>query len=311
MINVFIDGNQGATGLRILDRIRRRSDVRLLAIDDAARKDANARAQCINASDITFLCLPDAAAIEAVSLAANDAVRIIDASTAHRTHNAWAYGFPELSGAHRAAIANGRRVAVPGCHATGFAALVYPLVSSGLMPRDYPLACHSITGYSGGGKNMIQEYESQSRDGAYGAPRQYALMQHHKHLPEMQAVCGLDFAPAFCPIVADYFAGMEVTVPVFTCLLTRKTGVEGIYELLESHYHASRLIGVKKHDEGFLAANALFGLDTMELGVSGNDERVLLTARLDNLGKGASGAAIQCMNIMLGLDETTGLLLEG
>ncbi len=313
MTKVFIDGREGTTGLRITERLSARNDIELLLIDEALRKDINARREMIAASDVTFLCLPDAAAKEAVAMAdtLNKKVRIIDASTAHRTLPTWAYGFAELSADHRKAIEIGDRIAVPGCHASGFNALVYPMVKSGLMAADYPVTCHSITGYSGGGKKMIAQYQDDARDNELQSPRQYGLTQMHKHLKEMQAIPSLTFAPIFNPIVADYYAGMVVTVPVFTSLLRGKPTLHDIHEMFAAHYAGAKMVRVLPQTDtpAFLGANNLAGRDCMEILIAGNDERVLLTARFDNLGKGASGAAVQCMNIALGLDETTGLVV--
>ena len=306
MTKVFIDGSAGTTGLRIRERLAAREDLALLTLPEELRKDTGARAEMLAAADIAFLCLPDAAAIEAVALAGNAPVRIIDTSTAHRTNPAWVYGFAELG--RREAIASAARVANPGCHASGFLALVAPLVSAGLIAADTALTAFSITGYSGGGKKMIADYEASERDALLGAPRQYALSQGHKHLPEMCAVSGLTTAPVFCPIVADFYSGMEVTVPVFAKDL--RGSVQDVLSLYESMYqgpvvHAAREAG----EGGFLSAAALSGRDDMEISVAGNAERILLCARYDNLGKGASGAAIQNMNIMLGTDETVGLVV--
>ncbi len=313
MTKVFIDGREGTTGLRITERLSARNDIELLVIDEALRKDAAARREMIAASDVTFLCLPDAAAKEAVAMAdtLDKRVRIIDASTAHRTLAGWAYGFAELSAKHRNAIETGDRIAVPGCHASGFNALVYPMIQSGMMPSDYPVTCHSVTGYSGGGKKMIAQYQDTARDEELSSPRQYGLTQMHKHLKEMQAIPSLSFAPIFNPIVADYYAGMVVTVPVFTSLLRGKPTLHAIHEMFAAHYAGSKMVRVLSEDTApsFLGANNLAGRDIMEILITGNDDRVLLTARFDNLGKGASGAAVQCMNIALGLDETTGLVL--
>lgn len=310
MTKVFIDGREGTTGLRISDRLAARKDIDLLRLSDALRKDPEARREMIAASDVTFLCLPDAAALEAADMAPAE-VCVIDASTAHRTCPGWAYGFAELSNQHREAIAVGKRIAVPGCHASGLIALVYPMIASGLMKTDYPVVCHSVTGYSGGGKKMIAQYEAAERDAELDSPRQYGLTQKHKHLPEMQAITGLSRAPLFSPIVADYYAGMAVTVPVFTELLNGSPRLSDIQAALADHYAGQKLVRVISPDEqpAFLGANHLSGKDVMEIMISGNDERVLLTARFDNLGKGASGAAVQCMNIALGLEETTGLVL--
>ena len=310
MTKVFIDGREGTTGLRITERLSARSDIELLMIDEALRKDPEARRAMIEHSDVTFLCLPDAAAKEAVAMAP-ESVKIIDASTAHRTLPDWAYGFAELSCAHRQAIATGNRIAVPGCHASGFNSLVYPMVKSGLMTADYPVVCHSVTGYSGGGKKMIAQYQDENRDAELKSPRQYGLTQMHKHLKEMKAIPGLTQEPIFNPIVADYYAGMVVTVPVFTSLLKGKPTLAAIREMFMAHYQGQQMVKVIESEEapGFLGANNLAGRDIMEILIAGNDERVLLTSRFDNLGKGASGAAVQCMNIALGLDETTGLVI--
>lgn len=307
MINVFIDGKEGTTGLQIYDRLQKRTDVRLITLPDELRKDSKERKRCINDADLVFLCLPDAAAIEAVSMCENGTVKIIDASTAHRTQSDWAYGFPELSLEHRKKIMNSKRVAVPGCHASGFIALVYPLIAGKIVEADYPFVSHSITGYSGGGKKMIAEYEAADRNSELESPRQYALSQNHKHLPEMQKVCGLDFAPVFNPIVADFYNGMCVTVPIHTRLLSQKIGVNSIKDYFTEYYATSRFIKVSDAARNFLPANSLIGTNNMEIYIDGNDDRILLTSTFDNLGKGASGAAVQCMNIMFGLDEGTSL----
>ncbi len=313
MIKGFIDGNQGTTGLRIVERLSARPDIELTVLPEELRKDFDARVQAIQAADIAFLCLPDAAARE-IAAVASPRLALLDTSTAHRTNPAWSYGFPELSATHRANIASGGKIAVPGCHASGMIALVYPLIASGLADADYPFVCHSLTGYSGGGKSMIAAYQTADRPLALDAPRQYGITQHHKHLPEMQAVCGLNTPPAFSPIVADYYSGMEVTIPLFRQLLSRSLSVKELRDSFTEFYAGSPLISVLSEEEmqaenGMIAANALSGSDRMEIIVAGNDERPLLISRFDNLGKGASGAAIQCMNIALGLDETTGLVL--
>ena len=310
MTKIFIDGREGTTGLRIQQRLEGRKNIELLALPENQRKDPEARREKINSADIAFLCLPDAAAKESAALA-GDGVTIIDASTAHRTQPGWAYGFPELSPQHRAAIANGGRIANPGCHASGFIALVYPLVAAGILPRDYPLSCCSLTGYSGGGKKMIADYESEGRDPELDSPRQYGLGQQHKHLPEMQHIPGLAQPPLFSPIVADYYAGMEVTLPLHTRLLTGAPTLKQLHEAMAAHYAGQKLVKVLPFGEvpAFCGSNNLAGRDSMEIIVAGNDERALLISRFDNLGKGASGAAIQCMNIALGLDEAEGLTL--
>ncbi len=310
---VFIDGKEGTTGLQIFERLPERSDLEILLIDEDKRKDKDERKKLINAADIVFLCLPDAAAVEAVSLVENPEVRVIDASTAHRTDPAWDYGFPELSARHRENIAGSKRVANPGCYASGFISLVYPLVQAGVLPEDYPLTAHAVSGYSGGGKKMIAAIESENKTEEMFSPRQYALTQCHKHLPEMQAVCGLKYTPMFNPIVDDYYAGMVVSVPLVSRALTRKYTAADIREILAAHYDGQRFVkvmelgGGESLPDGFLAANTLAGTNDMQLFVFGNDEHILLCSRLDNLGKGASGAAVQNMNIMLGLDEGTGL----
>lgn len=307
MFRVFIDGKEGTTGLKIFERMEKRSDVVVETLPEELRKDPGARKECINRADVVFLCLPDAAARESVSLVENPGVKVIDASTAHRTDPAWAYGFPELSAAHEEKIRNSCRVAVPGCHASGFISLVYPLIAGGFVGRDYPFVCHSVTGYSGGGKKMIAEYEAENRAPEYGSPRQYALSQEHKHLPEMQYVCGLDFKPVFNPIVSDYYSGMCVTVPLHVRLMRKKTDAAGLRRYFEEYYAAHNFIKTAKESKSYLPANPHAGTNDMEIYVDGNGERIVLAAVFDNLGKGASGAAVQCMNIMLGLDETLSL----
>lgn len=305
MTHVFIDGSAGTTGLRIADRLRTRTDLQLITLPEEMRKDTAARAEALNSADIVFLCLPDAAAAEAVSLVNNPAVKIIDTSTAHRTHPDWVYGMPELKG-QLERIAASPRIANPGCHASGFVALVAPLITAGLLKPDVPLSCFSLTGYSGGGKKMIAEYESDERSPLYKAPRQYALTQQHKHLKEMTALCGLQSAPVFCPIVADFYSGMEVTVPLFANAIT---GTAADIAALYASYYQNGLIRFSNEtdDDGMLSAAAYADRDDMQVSVCGNAERVLLVARFDNLGKGASGAAIQNMNLLLGVEETTGL----
>lgn len=310
---VYIDGQAGTTGLKLYDRIKDRSDIELLTIDPALHRDNAERARLINASDVTFLCLPDAASIEAVSFVENPDTRIIDASTAHRTNPDWAYGFPELSAAHREKILNSRRVAVPGCYASGFVSLVYPMVQNGFLPKNYPLTCHAVSGYSGAGKGAIAVYESDDRSADYNSPRQYALGLKHKHLPEMQKVCGLDFPPVFNPLVCDYYAGMVVSVPLHRNFLRGTPSIEQIHAMFAAHYAGQRFVKVRALqgedvlENGFLPANTLAGTNLLEIFVCGNDDRILLAARLDNLGKGASGAALQCFNIMTGAPEETGL----
>ena len=314
MTKVFIDGSAGTTGLRIHERLAARDDITLLTINDELRKDKSERAKLINEADITFLCLPDDAAREAVALA-GDNTRIIDASTAHRTANGWTYGFPELSSAHKDRVAASKRVAVPGCHAGGVVSIVYPLIQKVIISPDYPLCCFSLTGYSGGGKSMIASYENADRQNALDAPRIYALTQQHKHLPEITAVCGLANAPVFTPIVGDFYSGMAVTVPLHTSLLKASITKNDLFELYREYYNGTKLIKVKTDEQasadGFIAANDYSGRDDMCIIVGGNDERITVTALFDNLGKGASGAAVQCMNLMLGCDETKGLIKDG
>ena len=307
MKKVFIDGKAGTTGLRIYERLSERSDIELMLLPEEKRKDVEARREALNTCDIAFLCLPDAAAIESVGLIENENVRVLDTSTAHRTNPDWAYGFPELSPAHREKIMNSKRIAVPGCHASGFISLVYPLVEAGAISPDTLLTCHSLTGYSGGGKKMIAEYEDAEPDVALESPRQYGLNQNHKHLKEMKAITGINAFPAFCPIVADYYSGMLVTVPLFREQLNGVT-IEDIKKIYANKYHSDI---VKYKDEigenGFICSNKLSFDDSMEIFVEGNEDRILLMSRYDNLGKGASGAAIQNMNILLGTDEKAGL----
>lgn len=307
---IFIDGKEGTTGLRIFERLSNREDIELIILSDELRKDTSARKEALNTCDIAFLCLPDAAAKEAVALIENPDVRVIDASTAHRTDAGWDYGFPELSAEHFEKIKNSKRVANPGCHASGFIALVYPLVAAGILSADALLTCHSITGYSGGGKKMIAEYENTSRSNNLEAPRQYGLTQEHKHLKEMKAVCGLENAPVFCPIVSDYYSGMAVTVPLFKANLASGKTAEDIAEVYKNLYKDGFVRYTEETGkDAMLCANAVSTKDYMEVFVKGNEERILLIARFDNLGKGASGAAVECMNIMIGIDPATGLSL--
>ena len=308
---VYIDGKEGTTGLQIYDRLEGRQDIDLLLIAEEKRKDTEERKKLINQADIVFLCLPDAAAIEAVALAENPDTRIIDASTAHRTNPAWAYGFPELSKAHREAIVHSKRVANPGCHATGFISVVYPLVAMGLLPRDALLTCFSLTGYSGGGKKMIAEYEAGEKVEALYSPRIYGTTLRHKHLPEMKAYAGLTQAPIFCPVVDDYYKGMATTVMLPVSLLTGHPTAEDLCEMLARYYEGEALVQVQPYQKeaAYLAANTMAGKDSLTLVVSGHEEQIIVTALFDNLGKGASGAAVQNMNLMLGFPETTGLSL--
>lgn len=306
MIKVFIDGREGTTGLRIDERLKLRGDIKVITLPEQLRKDISARKEAINASDVTFLCLPDAAAREAVALVENPDTVVIDASTAHRTAEGWAYGFAELSEHHRKQIAGGKRIANPGCYASGFIALVYPLVKEGIVPCDYPFVCHAVSGYSGGGKKAIVQYESTPRDKSFDTPRLYAVGLEHKHLPEMVKICSLTRTPVFNPYICDFYSGMSVSVPLFCDFLKAGTTKEIVEEILSAHYGDSNFVHVRK-EEGFIGANGLVGTNDMELFVNGGGERILLTATFDNLGKGASGAAIQNMNIALGLDERLGL----
>ena len=308
MTKIFIDGSAGTTGLRIYERLESRKDIELIRLSEELRKDTNARKAALNQADIAFLCLPDSAAIEAVSLVENDNTVIIDTSTAHRTNPDWAYGFPELSAENEQKITVSKRIAVPGCHASGFISLVFPIIEAGILDKNALLTCFSVTGYSGGGKKMIAEYESEDRDPLLSAPRQYGIAQKHKHLPEMTAVCGLDNSPAFSPVVADFYSGMTVTVPLFKAQI--KGTAEDIKKIYKEKYNGSVVKYKEEFDEGgFVSANRLKGRDSMEISVSGNEDRILLISRYDNLGKGASGAAVECMNIVMGVDKTTGLEL--
>lgn len=308
MTKVFIDGSAGTTGLRIYERLESRTDISLISLSEEKRKNVNARKTAINQADIVFLCLPDTAAIESAALVENNETVIIDTSTAHRTSSDWDYGFPELSEEKRQRIAASKRIAVPGCHASGFIALISPLVENGLLDENVLLSCLSVTGYSGGGKKMIAEYEDENRSSLLGSPRQYGLMQNHKHLPEMTKICKIKHAPVFSPIVSDFYSGMAVTVPLFKDML--KGTAADIKKIYKEKYFGPIVKYAENFDEsGFAAANKLSGNDGMEISVAGNEDRILLIARYDNLGKGASGAAIECMNIVLGIPETTGLIL--
>ena len=296
---VYIDGKEGTTGLQIYDRLAAREDIELLLIDEAKRKDPAERKK-----------LMDAAAIEAVSLIESPNTRVIDASTAHRTDPDWDYGFPELSAKHRESIKTSKRVANPGCHATGFISVVYPLVAMGLLEKDAALSCFSLTGYSGGGKKMIAQYEAADKAAELSAPCPYAMGQGHKHLPEMQKICGLDHKPVFTPIVDDYYKGMATTVPFHMSQLRGVSTVEEVRQKLTDYYAGAKIVSVAETtDTAKLYGSAKAGQDTLTLIVAGNDEQFTITALFDNLGKGASGAAVQNMNLMLGFEETTGLTL--
>ena len=303
MTKVFIDGSAGTTGLRIYERLGARRDIELLTLPEELRKNAEERRRMLNSADIAFLCLPDKAAMEAVRLIENDHVAVIDTSTAHRIHPDWAYGFAELSENHRRAIQGSRRIANPGCHASGFIASVYPLVQKGVIPAEFPLTAYSLTGYSGGGKTLIAEYQDENRDVRHESHRIYGTTLTHKHLPEMQQICGLKNKPVFSPILGDFYAGMATSIllPGFDAAV--------VFECLSDHYAGQKLVSVAPlgGDESVIYAATLAGKDTMRIQVSGHSEQTMVTAIFDNLGKGASGAAIQNMNILLGVDETTGL----
>jgi len=308
MKKVFIDGKAGTTGLRIYERLSDRKDIEWITLPEELRKDTEARRNAMNNADIVFLCLPDDAAIEAVSMIENENTVVIDTSTAHRTADGWTYGFPELTG-NKEKIKSSKRISNPGCHASGFIALVTPLIEKGILPKDIDLTCFSITGYSGGGKKLISQYEEKT-DPLFEAPRQYAIAQQHKHLKEMIAVSGIENAPIFCPIVADFYSGMELTIPVFAKDINGT--VEDIKQVYKEYYRDAKIVRYAEgvDERGNLSAAALSGRDDMYIEVYGNEERIILVARYDNLGKGASGSAIQNMNIVLGLDETAGLVTE-
>ena len=315
---VYIDGKEGTTGLQIYDRLSQREDIDLLLIDEDKRKDTEERKKFLNRADLVFLCLPDDAAIEAVSLIENDHTRVIDCSTAHRTKPDWAYGFPELSQLHRKRIVEAKRVANPGCHATGFITSVYPLVAMGLLPADSHLTCFSLTGYSGGGKKMIAEYEAPDRPALLGSPGIYGIGQSHKHLPEMQAVCGLGQPPVFSPIVDDYYKGMATTLPLHMGQLRGVSDLHGLWEVYRNHYAGQAMVraaldpvGAEAYSDVGKTLYGAFGAekDGLTVVVAGNDRQCTVTALFDNLGKGASGAAVQNMNLMLGFPETSGLQL--
>ncbi len=307
MTKIFIDGKAGTTGLRIYERLESFDGIELISLDDEKRKDPQCRKEALNSADIAFLCLPDDAARESVSLIENENTVVIDTSTAHRTLDDWAYGFPELSLSHREKIKNSKRIAVPGCHASGFISLIYPLVEAGILKNTDNLSCFSLTGYSGGGKKMIADYEEEP-DELLGAPRQYALTQNHKHLKEMVKISGINNAPVFCPVVGDFYSGMEVTVPLFKSDLNDGFGLSDIKEVYKNKYTGPIVTFCDDLSEnGFISAGLLSGKDSMIVSVFGNEDRFILTARYDNLGKGASGAAVECLNIVLGNDDTNGL----
>jgi N-acetyl-gamma-glutamyl-phosphate reductase len=311
---IYIDGEAGTTGLEIRERLAPRDDLELLSIDPDRRKDPSARRELLDTADVAILCLPDDAAREAVALCGSDTTRFIDASTAHRTADGWVYGFPELSPGHRAAVADARYLTNPGCHATGFIAAVYPLLDAGVLDADAALNCTSLTGYSGGGKGMIEAYESAPADDVHvNSPRHYALGLTHKHLPEMTAVCGLRHPPLFLPVVGRFYRGMLVTLPLHVRMLARPLPADEIHAVLSAHYADTHYVEVMPFagegviDSGLLDATGCNHSNRLELFVFGHDEQAVVAARLDNLGKGASGAAVQNLNIMLGRDETTGL----
>lgn len=312
-VKVFIDGKEGTTGLKIFERFANRSDLEILEISEEKRKDPVEKAKMINASDYTFLCLPDAAAVESAQLCTNPNTVIIDASTAHRTNPAWAYGFPELDKSFREKIQTSKRIANPGCYASGSIAILYPLVQSGILPKDYPVVIHAVSGYSGAGKKAIAQYEAEGRDSGLDTPRLYALTQQHKHLPEIKIISGLDFEPVFNPYVCDYYQGMTVTVGLHARLLNKKVTAHDVWEMFAKHYDGCRFVKVAGFmcegtlPEQFIPANTLANTNNMEIFVYGNDDRIMVTTRFDNLGKGASGAAVQCFNISMGIDEGFGL----
>lgn len=309
MLKVFIVGSEGTTGLRLKERLQCRPDVELLDIDPALRKDPTEIKRIMAAADYAFLCLPDQAAKDTAKLAADLPVRIIDASTAHRTDDSWAYGFPELSPAHREKIANAKYTAGPGCHAGGAIALLYPLISRGLLKKDAPLSFTSLTGYSGGGKKMIADYTASDRQELLKSPMLYAMGQGHKHLPEITKQCSLNRPPLFLPIVGDFYAGMLVTLPISEDMLTCKLDAEALRGIYADHYRGSKMIKVSSEEPSSLYAGLFAGRDDMEIFVTGSQGRLLACALFDNLGKGASGAALQCFNIMAGIDEDTGLVV--
>ena len=310
MKKVFIDGKAGTTGLRIFDRLQARTDVQLLTLPEQERKLPERRRQMLNEADVAFLCLPDDAAREAAGWVENPETVILDTSTAHRTEPGWTYGFPELSPVQEAKLRQAKRTAVPGCHASGFIALVYPLVAAGLIAPQTLLSCYSLTGYSGGGKKMIAQYEGEEKDPLLDAPRQYALGQTHKHLKEMKAITGLANEPVFCPVVSNFYSGMQVTVPLFAEWLKPGAGMQDVKDVYQQLYTGPIVSYAESIDDGgFLSAAVQTGKDSMKIAVAGNETRMLLLAAYDNLGKGASGAAIECMNLVTGAEKTLGLEL--
>lgn len=311
MKKVFIDGKEGTTGLKIFERFENRNDLEILTIAEEKRKDVSERKRLINEADVVFLCLPDEAARESVSLVENERTIVIDASTAHRTLDDWAYGLPELSPKRREAVCTGKRISVPGCYATGFITVTAPLVALGILRKDYPVTAYGISGYSGGGKKLVAEYESPERAEKYDSPRIYALALSHKHVPEMQKHTELMFKPLFNPIVCDYYNGMAVGVPLYTRLLNKKLSPRELARQYAEYYAGQQFISVLPHEkvaEGVLYTNTLAGTNRLEIIVCGNNEQLTVISRFDNLGKGASGAAVQCMNLAVGMDEAAGLL---
>ena len=313
---VFVDGSEGTTGLRIFERFQGRDDIELIKIDPELRKDPEERKKLINSSDITFLCLPDVAARESAGLVDpdNDHTVIIDTSTAHRTEEGWAYGFPELSDKHLEKVKTGNRIAVPGCYASGFISLIYPLVAQGIIPKDYPVSAFALSGYSGAGKKTIAVYESEDRPSELSSGREYALAQQHKHLKEMKAITGLSRTPLFSPIIDDYYSGMVVSSQFYADMLSKKMTPSELLEFYREYYAGKKFIKVAEADDetaasGFLAGNSLSGWDGLKIYVTGNEERIVVSSQFDNFGKGASGAAIQCMNIRIGCEEAKGLNL--
>ncbi len=310
MTKIFIDGKSGTTGLRIYERLEQRSDISLITLSDDERRSPVARKQALNSADIAFLCLPDDAARESVAMLDNPNTIIIDTSTAHRTNPDWAYAMPELSQKHRQKLESAKRIAVPGCHASGFISLVYPLVSAGVLPKQALLTCNSLTGYSGGGKPMIADYENAGVSEIFSSPRLYGITQEHKHLPEMQVITGIEHKPVFCPVVAPYYSGMLVTIGLFAEQLSVDISKNELLDIYKTVYNTDIVTAIDVFDEaGFVRANKLSGKDNMEIAILGNDERMVLAARFDNLGKGASGAAVQAMNIAMKVDEKTGLVI--
>lgn len=308
MKKIFIDGSAGTTGLRIIERLSARKEIEIMTLSDDKRKDPKYRKEALNNCDIAFLCLPDAAAKEAVSFIENPNVTVIDASTAHRTNSQWAYGFPELGVEFEEKIKNSNRIANPGCYASGFISLVQPLVKNGIIDSNLELTCHAVSGYSGAGKKGIAQYEDLELDPLLAGPREYALTQQHKHVPEMKIISGLDTEPIFCPYVCNFYSGMTVTVPIFASQLKSGFTANDIKDVYRNLYNSKI---VKYYDsideEGFISASKIDDKDNMEITVAGNDERILLISRFNNLGKGASGAAVECMNIKLGVEKETGL----